>query len=53
MSKSATPHQNLREGFETAKNAHADSFARKDSPPASIGFFKSRTADAITAAPRR
>ena len=43
----------LREGFEPAKNSRADSLARKDSPPTRVGFFKSRTADAITAAPRR
>ena len=53
MSKSATRHQNSREGFETAKNAHANSPAPKDSPPTRVGFSKSWTADAITAAPRR
>ena len=53
VSKSATLHQNFREGFEPAKNSRADSPARKDSPPTRVGFFKSRTADAITATPRR
>ena len=52
MSISATPHQNFRFEFETVKNARADSPARTDSPPA-LGFSKSRTADTITAAPRR
>ena len=53
MSKSATRHQNFREGLEPAKNARADSPARRDAPPTRVGFVKSRTADAITAAPRR
>ena len=41
MSKSATPHQNLRFGFETVKNARADVPAHPDSFPARVGFFKS------------
>ena len=53
MSKSATPHQNLRLGFETVKNARADSCAHTDPVPARVGFFKSWTADAMTASPRR
>ena len=51
MSRSATWHQNFRWGFETAKNARADSPARTDSPPTRVGFSKSRTADAIPAPP--
>ena len=46
MSTSATRHQNFRFEFETVKNARADA-------PARGGFSKSRTADTITAAPRR
>ena len=53
MSTSATRHQNFRFEFETVKNARADAPARTDSPPARVGFSKSRTADTITAAPRR
>jgi hypothetical protein len=53
MSKSATPHQNSRLGFEIVKNARADSPARPDSLPARVGFFKSWTADEMTATPRR
>ena len=41
MSKSATRHQNFRLGFETVKNARADSLAHPDSFPARVGFFKS------------
>ena len=41
MSKSATLHQNFRLGFETVKNARADSLAHSDSFPARVGFFKS------------
>ena len=41
MSKSATRHQNFRLGFETVKNARADSLAHLDSFPARVGFFKS------------
>ena len=37
----------LQVEFETVKNARADS------RPARVGFSKSRTADTITAAPRR
>ena len=51
-SKFATWHQNVRLAFEIIKNARADSPARTDSPPARIGFSRSRTTDAITAAPR-
>ena len=53
MSKSATLHQNFRLGFETVKSARADSLAHADSFPARVGFFKSWTADAMTATPRR
>ena len=53
MSKSATPHQNFRFGFEPIKNARADSLAHTDSFPARVGFIKSWTADAMTAIPRR
>jgi hypothetical protein len=53
MSKSATPHQNFKLGFETVKNARADSLAHPDSFPARVGFFKSWMADAMTAIPRR
>jgi hypothetical protein len=53
MSTSATRHQNSRFEFETVKNARADSPAPTDAPPARVGFSKSRTADTITAAPRR
>ena len=53
MSKSATPHQNFRFGFETIKDARADSLAHTDSFPARVGFIKSWTADAMTAIPRR
>ncbi len=53
MSKSATSHQNVRFEFETVKNARADSLSRTAFPPARVGFSRSRTADAITATPRR
>ena len=53
MLKFATPHQNFKFGFESVKNARADSLARTDSFPASGGLFKSSTADAITAIPKR
>ena len=53
MSTSATTHQNFRFEFDTVKNSRADSPARTDPPPARAGFSKSRTADRITAAPRR
>ncbi len=52
MLKFATPHQNFKFGFESVKNARADSLARTDFFPAS-GVFKSSTADAITAIPKR
>jgi hypothetical protein len=53
MSKSATRHQNVRFAFETVKNARADSLSRTDFPPTRVGFSQSRTADTMTATPRR
>jgi hypothetical protein len=53
ISTSATWHQNFRLAFETVKNARADAPACTDAAPARVGFSKSRTADTITAAPRR